>query len=156
MLICSYFFIYVFPQKCQWLHWSCPDWVPTVPQVHVLQCTTMYYIFIPPKRSKSTILLKNGWCFDFSIFFAGLSMGIHWFLPIFPGFSHVFSGRRHCSLHPRSGAPEADGQCHGPGLATCELPSGDAEDTATGWQVGEHWWNIWDIYGIYIYILTNI
>ena len=147
MLICSYFFIYVFPQKCQWLHWSCPDWVPTVPQVHVLQCTTMYYIFIPKKdRKVQSYSRMDGvlTCLSFWLAYPWVSIDFCQFFPVFPMFFPV--GRRHCSLHPRSGAPEADGQCHGPGLATCELPSGDAEDTATGWQVGEHWWNILDIY----------
>ena len=122
-------------------------------------CTTMYYNVLhiyPPEKIEKYNPTQEWMVFWLFYFFGWLIHGYPLISANFSRFFPCFSGRRHCSLHPRSGAPEADGQCHGPGLATCELPSGDAEDTATGWQVGEHWWNIWDIYGIYIYIYIYI
>ena len=123
---------------------------------NVLQCTTMYYIFIPQKRSKSTILLKNGVLTFLSFLLAYPWVSID-FCQFLPCFSHVF---------PVAGTAAfirevARRKLTASAMGLVWPPASSRAGTPKTRQPGGKWgnidgiyiyMNIWDIYYIYIYI----
>ena len=101
-----------------------------LPQVHVLQRATNLSQKKIEKYNPTQKSLMSLTFLPFLLIYPWLSLDFRRFSPFSPGVSRC---PRHCRLHPRSGAAEADGQRHGPGLAAGELHPGDAQDTA-GWE----------------------